>query len=139
MRGDDILAIKVDSKKRLHFLKGEVKSRIALSASTLEKASKALMTNYGRPTAFVVNFVINRLYELKEFELAEALEDHLTSKLLPVKQLTHLMFTLSGNDCATLLSDFLASCDGKIANIAVGVVVNNHEAFVKSVYDGVVS
>lgn len=138
LRGDDILAVKIE-ERTLHFLKGEVKSRIWLSASTVQNAATALNSNHGRPTAFVVNFVVNRLYELKQFELAEALEDHLTSKLLPLKRLTHFVFTLSGNDCSALLNNHLESCDGKIPNIAVGVVVDGHDAFVQSAYTEVLN
>lgn len=137
LRGDDILAVKTDLNGDLHFLKGEVKSRKQLSPSTVEQAVKALGTNHGRPTAYVVNFVVNRLYEAKENTLAEALEDHLTSKLLPVKKLTHLLFTLSGNDSTSALTTHLTGYQGKIAQVVVGVVIEDHQDFIALAFGGV--
>lgn len=137
LRGDDILALKEDDDGHLHFLKGEVKSRKQLSPSTIDEAVAALRTNHGRPTSFVVNFVVNRLYELNEISLAEALEDHLTSKMLPVGRLTHLLFTFSGNDSTTALADYVTAYKGKINQVVVGIVVDDHQGFVSLVYGGI--
>ena len=138
LRGDDILAIKQDSNGGLHFLKGEVKSRKQLSPSTVEQARTALESNHGRPTSYVVNFVVNRLYEAKEIKLAGALEEHLTSKLLPTRRLTHLLFTLSGNDATNTLMEQIAAYKGKVAQVVVGVVVDDHQDFIALVFDGVI-
>lgn len=137
LRGDDVFAIKQTGNGNLHFLKGEVKSRRQLSPSTVAQAAKALQSNYGRPTAFVVNFVVNRLYEVGETSVAEALEDHLTSKHSPVTRLTHLLFTLSGNDSTTVLSTYLTGYSGKVRQIVVGVVIDDHPAFIHSAFGGV--
>src|ERR1035437_2921780 len=59
LRGDDLFAIKFDDLGRIHFLKGETKSRNSLSASVLKEASDALQSHDGRPGPHTINYVVS--------------------------------------------------------------------------------
>ena len=74
LRGDDIVGVARDSQGRLRFLKGESKSRVALSPSTINDASKALDGDMGRPTRHAVLFIATRLRELGKDDFATELE-----------------------------------------------------------------
>lgn len=136
LRGDDVLAVWVDGSKRIHFLKGESKSRNNLSQSTIDEALKALRSNRGRPKADTLNFVVH-LYEARQDELADILDAYLTTKTIPVRRLTHLLFTLSGNDSTELLGNYFNSYSGKITQIFVGIIVDDHPALVRAAFSEV--
>jgi hypothetical protein len=137
LRGDDVVAIRIDELHRLHFLKGEVKSRQIISSSTISDAAAQLRRHRGRPSPFVLNFIANRLYEGNETDLYERLEQHLTGRAIPMQRLTHFIFTLSGNDSETLLSGYLQSYSGSIEQLVVGLVVTNHGALVDATFQEV--
>ena len=63
LRGDDIIGIARDNKNKLLMLKGESKSRAALSAAVVDEAGCALDRDRGRPTRHSVLFVAERLRE----------------------------------------------------------------------------
>ena len=71
MRGDDMIAVGVDSKNRTQILKGESKSRIKLQTSTVTTARKALNSHDGRPSPHALAFVSDRLYEEGRHEIAD--------------------------------------------------------------------
>ncbi len=137
LRGDDLLAIQFDAQGRIHFMKGEAKSRQSLSAAVVEEASEALHAHDGRPGPHTINYVVKRLYELGEDELAEKIEDYLSRKTIPRKRVTHLLFALCGNDPKPHLESYLISYTGPIQQVIVGLRVNDHGSFVKTIFDGV--
>ena len=47
LRGDDIVGVANDAEGKVRFLKGEAKSRVALSAGTVKEASEALDRDMG--------------------------------------------------------------------------------------------
>jgi len=71
LRGDDIIGIAREKKSKLMFLKGESKSRAALSAVVLDEAGAALDSDRGRPTRHSVIFVAERLREHNKNDLAQ--------------------------------------------------------------------
>jgi hypothetical protein len=137
MRGDDILAIHISEEGDVWFLKGEVKSRQNLSADAVEEAAEALKRHGGRPAPHTINFVADRLGQLNQDELYEALEDYLTPNAVPPKRVTHLVFVLSGNNPQTQLQSFVTSYNGTTELIVVGLRVKNHAEFIRSVFEGV--
>lgn len=137
LRGDDIFAVRIDDAGKLHFLKGEVKSRQSLGAGVVEEAAEALRRHDGRPGPHTINFVVNRLSELGEDDLYEALEDYLTPKKIPKKRVTHLLFVLSGNNPKVHLEGYFDSYEGTVQQIVVGLRVRNHGDFVRAVFEGV--
>jgi len=137
LRGDDILAIKIESPTRVHFLKGEAKSGLRLSADVVDDAKKALRSHRGRPSSHSLNFIVKRLSDLGRDDLAGALDDFLCRKQIPVQRLTHLLFTVCGNDPDPYLRPYFESYAGSIPQIVVGFRVKEHGDFVAAVFNGV--
>ena len=137
LRGDDIFAVKLDDEGKIHFLKGEAKSRQVLAPDVITAASLALSTYDGRPSPHTINFVVNQLNDMNEDELCDAIEDYLTSKRIPKKRVTHLLFAFCGNNPQTQLQAHVTGYSGTIQRIVVGLRVKDHGALVKTVYAGV--
>jgi len=140
MRGDDIIAVREDSSTdKIKFLKGEVKSSVSLSASTVAKARKALKSNDGRPSGHTLSFLADRLHEKGSSTLADLIDEAQLSKGIKLSQVSHLMFTFSGNDPTSLLGKYLNAYTGNISQYAVGLRVTTHQAFIKAVYEKVIA
>lgn len=137
LRGDDLFAIRFDLQGRIHFLKGEAKSRQSLASDVVEEACSALQAHDGRPGPHTVNYVVKRLYDLDQDHLAESIENYLSRKTIPQKRVTHLVFALCGNDPRTYLEKHLNAYSGNIQQLFVGLRISDHGAFVKTVFDGV--
>ena len=135
LRGDDLIGVKLDKTGNLSsLLKGESKSRIALHTDAIDEAVVKLREYEGQPAPHTLFFIVDRLHELGKSSLAEQLEDFaLVGRPLPV---THLVFTLSGNSPTDLFTTALsAEYIPSIRRQLVGVVVEEHGAFVASVYE----
>lgn len=140
MRGDDIIAIQEDtSPEKIKFLKGEVKSSASLSTPTVEKARKALKKDRSRPSPHSLAFLADRLYEKGNNKLAMLIHKTLLHKGVKLSQVSHLLFTFSGNDPTTILQNDLISYTGSVDQFAVGIHVTKHQSFIKAVYDKVSS
>jgi len=63
MRGDDLIAMGVDSNGVMQILKGEVKSRAKLATKPITDAREALLKDNERPTPHALSFISDRLYE----------------------------------------------------------------------------
>lgn len=134
LRGDDIIAVRIDEKNTIHFLKGEAKSRKAMSKVVIEEALDALANNYGRPSPHSLNFVVAQLFDLKD-PLWEKLDEYVTSSEIPVKRVTHFLFTLSGNDPETMLTKVLGTRTLDLTCAFVSVIVDDHATLVASVFE----
>ena len=139
MRGDDILGIRLDPGVRVKFLKGEVKSRAALAKKTVDEARTALESSNGRPTPHALAFVADRLFETGETALAEEIDQFQLRARIEINQLSHLMFTFTGNNPSALLTANLNAYNGQIPQFAVGLRVSTHQAFIKQVFDKVIA
>lgn len=139
MRGDDILGIRIDPTVAVKFLKGEVKSRATLGKKTVDEARVALSSSNGRPTPHALAFVADRLFETGETALAEAIDEYQLKKRIEIKQLSHLMFMFTGNNPTNLLTANLTAYSGTIPQVAIGLRVPTHQAFIKDVYEKVIA
>ncbi len=133
LRGEDLIGISRE-QKRIRFLKGESKSRAALSPAVVEEARKALKANNGRPSQHAMAFVMHRLLEMGKKDLALTFEDHLLLKTIAVEDLVHLLFGFSENDASTALQADLEAYSGKIEQHAVNVQIEDHQGFIASIY-----
>lgn len=133
LRGEDLIGIARDPKKT-RFLKGESKSRAALTPAVVAEARKALQANKGRPSQHAMAFVMSRLLETGQKDLALIFEDYLLLKGIPDEDLVHLMFGLSGNDASAALQDDLQTYSGKIEQHAVNLRIDDHQKFIASIY-----
>ncbi len=140
MRGDDIIAVDADSStKKIRFLKGEVKSSASLSAATVSKARTALRKDNNRPSPHALSFLADRLYENGQIGISDLIEEAQLGKGIKLSQVSHLMFTFSGNDPAPFLRNDLNAYKGKVPQHSVGLRVHKHQAFIKAVYKKVIA
>jgi hypothetical protein len=94
MRGDDIIAIKIEKKgSKPEFLKGEVKSRTAISGPAVAAAREALRKNNSRPSPHALSFIADRLHAEGETELANAIDDAQLKDGIALNQVAHLIFS----------------------------------------------
>ena len=140
MRGDDVIGIAQDQTTgRLQFLKTEAKSRAALNAGVVAEARTGLNKDGGLPSAHTLSFISERLLELGNNELADAIDDAQLKLGIPVQSVRHLLFTFSGNVPDPHLTASLQAYTGPVAQWSVGLQVNGHAAFVGNVYDLVIA
>lgn len=134
LRGDDVIAIYRDENGPITILKGESKSRAALTAAVVAEAAEALDRDNGRPSRHSVLFVADRLREEGNDDLAKQLEESVIQSFnrTPVQ---HLLFTLSGNSPAALLTAHLSTLlKGVRIRHAVGVRIKDHAAFINELF-----
>lgn len=140
MRGDDLIALKMpEGKAPLKFLKGEIKSRMALTTAVVEEARKALRANSARPSPHALTFVADRLREIGKHDIADAIDDAQLKTSIKLNQVAHLLFTFSGNDPKTFLEEDLKNYTGQVQQYGVGLRVKGHKAFVRAVYEKVIA
>ncbi len=139
MRGDDVLAVSLDPKVAILFLKGEVKSRAALTKRAVEDARVGLRSSEGRPTPHALAFVSDRLAEVGEVELSDLIDKAQLTKRIELKQMSHLMFVFTGNNPVKLLVADLEQYKGKIKQYSVGLRVASHQQFIEQVFDKVIA
>lgn len=134
LRGDDIIAVSRSSTGDLKFLKGESKSRIALTATVVAEAAAALDRDRGRPTRHAVLFVAERLREQGNDDLAKELEEAVLVGFRGIS-VEHLLFTLSGNSPDTHLTNHLnAIYKKRRRRHAVGVRIEDHPDFIELLF-----
>jgi len=134
MRGEDLIGI-AQEHGRVRFLKGESKSRSNLTPSVLIEARKALKTNDGRPTQHTMGFVMNRLLDQGQEDLALVFEDYMLIKTIALQDLIHLIFTLSGNNASVNLESDLRNCDDSIEQHSIALCIPDHQNFIASIYE----
>ena len=136
MRGDDVLAIRMDGAE-VSLLKGEAKSRGSLSNTVLKEAQKALKANRGLPSPHALTFYADRLEEEGKKDLADEIIRMQCRDGIPRDCVSHMIFSLSGNDPENLLRGRLNKYKGKFEQIYVGIRVKELGEFVESVFEKV--
>lgn len=140
MRGEDVIGMLLEPQThRLHFLKTEAKSRVALTAQVLTEARASLDKEGGLPSAHALSFISARLLELNDFPLSDAIDDAMLKYGIPLQNVKHLLFTFSGNAPDALLRASLQAYPGQVQQWGVGLHVEGHAAFVGAVYDRVIA
>jgi len=138
MRGEDVLSFAIDAKtKKLSILKGEAKSRLSLNTVTVTAARKALAANNGRPSAHAMAFIATRYFEQGDKKMTDILDRAQLDDQVASSQVTHMMFTFSGNDPTAILRNDLNNYKGSIEQISVGIRVQKHQEFIKLVFEQV--
>lgn len=136
LRGDDIVGVRVATNGKLAFLKGESKSRAALTTGVLDEAGEALDRDRGRPTRHAVLFVAERLRELADDALAARLENAVLDSFSG-SRVEHLLLALTGGSPKNLLNAHLtAASTKKRTRHAVGVRIVDHGAFIDVLFGG---
>jgi hypothetical protein len=133
LRGDDILGV-AHANNKLRILKGESKSRAALSTAVLDEAGLALDSDRGRPTRHSVLFVAERLREQGNDDLAEELEEAVLGSFRSIP-IEHMIFVLTSANPKSLLSTHLADAARKRRlRHAVGIRIRDYADFVELLF-----
>lgn len=139
MRGDDVLAAKIDDSTTLRLIKTEAKSRKTLGKATVEQARDGLSRNQEMPSPHSLSQFATRLLHADDHEVGEAVLDlQLTDGIRP-DQLGHLMFLLTSSDPSAHVSADLNGYGGKISQLTVTMRVQHHQSFINDPYDEVVA
>jgi hypothetical protein len=136
LRGEDLIGIE-HKNRGVRFLKGESKSRSKLTPAVVGEAREILLANDGRPSQHAVSFIMHRLFELGQDQLAIVFEEFMLLKPITAEQIVHLLFTLSGNDAATALEKDLQACPAEIEQHAISLHIADHQDFIAGIYDRV--
>ncbi|RZJ00818.1 MAG: DUF1837 domain-containing protein [Brevundimonas sp.] len=138
MRGDDLIGFFVDANE-LKFLKGEAKSGANMTAATLTKARAGLSTFDERPSPHALLFLAEKYLAAGDEDLSDRITDAALDNDIKLEQVTHLMFTLTGNDVTGLLTTELQGYAGDVGQIAVNFHLPTHQAFIAEVYATVIA
>lgn len=137
LRGDDFIGIRVDAEGHLHFLKGESKSRKALTKATITKARTALSKDGGRPTATSLLFIADRLMDHADERqaLGRKIRTEVVTRAPPAGRIGHVLFTMSGNATPQALYEDLQAADTVRPHLAVHLRIEDHQAFIETCYE----
>jgi hypothetical protein len=138
LRGDDVIGVRIDENDAMHFLKTEAKSRVNLPAGVLVEARTALEKHNGLPSPQALSFISEQLLLMGDTNLADAIDDAALKIGITPDKVSHLTFTVSGNDPTARLQTALNGYTGTIAQKGVGLRVATHAAFVNDVYQKVI-
>lgn len=139
MRGDDVIGIYVNpSDQTVRFLKTEAKSYKSLGTAVLSEARKELDNDNGLPSPHALGFVIDRLKDTGNSELADLLEKVQLVDGIKANQVEHLLFTFTASNPIPLQKVAFDAYIGNIQQTSVGFRVMDHQSLIKSVYEGVI-
>lgn len=136
LRGDDFLGIEV-LDGRISYLKGEAKSGQAMGAAVITTARTRLNDDEGRPTPISLLFVSDRLLEGggEDEALGRQIRNALGQGTIRARDVTHGLFTLTGNDrIADLVTDIDAADDAH-GHVSVNLRIIDHQAFIAWIYE----
>ncbi|MFX2144868.1 Hachiman antiphage defense system protein HamA [Acinetobacter baumannii] len=134
MRGDDVIAIKIDGDD-IKFIKCEAKSVQSLNRNTLEEARKELDQHDGKPSPHSLDFIIERLYEIGNKELAEILEVHKYHKRIRKQDVNHLLFVFTKSNPNLLQKNAFEAYTGDFCQISVGLKTKKHQELITTVFE----
>jgi hypothetical protein len=138
MRGDDMLGFNLNpATNKLTVLKAESKSNAVMPASTVTAARKALSGFAELPSPHSMGFVADRLIDPADKPLRDAIDDAQLKKSLKPTDVTHLLFTFTGNDTTKLLQANLSEYTGGAIQHYVGLRVPEHQKFIAAVFTAV--
>ena len=135
MRGDDVIGIKHLVDNPIMFLKGEVKSRKSISKNIVTEARCTLNKNFGLPSPHALTFVADRLRDIDQQDLANAIDKAQWQLGITPSQVEHLLFTFSQNDPLPLLQNDLNTYEGTFHQNDIGLTIANHQEFITNVYE----
>jgi hypothetical protein len=133
MHGNDVIGVDA-TVKPVRVLKGECKSRGKFSGDVADDAVANLDKHDGRPNPSTLAFITKRLYEEKRDDEAKLFQDLQSTGAIAAKNVTHMIFALSGNDPAKHLADAPKSKHRGIKRENAAILIGDHLAFIKEVY-----
>lgn len=136
LRGDDFLGIE-EADGRLTYLKGEAKSGQAMGPGVITTARTRLNDDEGRPTPISLLFVADRLLEggPGDEALGRQIRNAVGRGTIQARDVTHGLFTLTGNDRRADLETDLDGADETHGHVSVNLRIHDHPAFIAWVYE----
>lgn len=139
MRGEDLIGIKrPHGRHKMRFLKGEVKSRTRLTSTALKNARETLNRDDELPSSHALAFIMERLLEISQVDISNEIAEATLKDSIRQKQVTHMIFTFSGNNPYRILKTELSKYGGSIDQLSIGLHVDNHQKFIQNVYNAVI-
>jgi hypothetical protein len=137
MRGEDVIGFDFN-RAALGFLKVEAKSGRQVGRNVLAAARGTLEKNAGLPLPHTLSFIMERLFEANQDEMANRIEEFVASKLPDKSQVAHLIFVFSENDPSNLLTEDAKTRSDKtgIEQYSVGFRVSRHQELIEAVFKG---
>jgi hypothetical protein len=133
MHGNDVIGVDT-TVKPVRVLKGECKSRGTFSISVANEAVENLDKHDGRPNPSTLAFITKRLYEEMRDDEARVFQDLQCAGAIAAKNVTHMIFALSGNDPAKYLAAASKSKHRGIKRENAAILISDHGAFITAVY-----
>lgn len=133
MHGNDVIGVDTNTKP-VRVLKGECKSRAAFGKTVVEQAAESLDLHDGRPNPSTLAFIAKRLYEEGRDEEANVFRDLQCKGAIRPKNVTHMIFALSGTDPVKHLAEGPKSKHRGIKRENAAIVIGDHAAFIAAVY-----
>ena len=90
------------------------------------------------PAPHALGFVIDRLKEIGNNQLADLIEKVQLVDGIRANQVEHLLFTFTASNPATLQKEAFESYVGNIKQTSIGFRVHDHQGLIASVYQGVI-
>lgn len=140
LRGDDFIGLRYTKADGLYLLKGESKSRLTLSKTTITQAREVLDRDHGRCTPISLAFVSDRLLESADKNdraLGKILRQELAIEALKPSRITHALITISGNSPVDLLRNDLKTADASRQQNVVNIYIPDHGDFIKLTFEEV--
>lgn len=136
LRGDDFLGIQQEGD-RLNYLKGESKSGQAMGVDVITTARIRLNDDEGRPTPISLLFVADRLLDggAEDRALGRQIRNAIGGGTIRARDVTHGLFTLTGNDMRAVLEEDLNGADDTHGHITVNLKINDHQGFIAWIYE----
>jgi hypothetical protein len=133
MHGNDVIGVDT-MVKPIRVLKGECKSRAVFGKGVVDEAVMSLDLHDGRPNPSTLAFIAKRLYEEKRDDEANVFRDLQCGGTIAAKNVTHMIFALSGNDPSKHLANGPKSKHSGIKRENAAILVSDHAAFIDAVY-----
>lgn len=134
MHGNDVIG--VDSTgNTVRVLKCECKSRAAFGKAAVDESVKTLDLHDGRPNPSTLAFITKRLYEDRQDNVANIFRDLQCAGTISARNMTHMIFALSGNDPSKHLADGPKPKQGGIKRENAAIMIEDHGTFVAEVYN----
>lgn len=135
LRGDDFLGIE-QADGRMRYLKGESKSGVNMAGGVITEARTRLGYDDGRPTPISLLFIADRLLEGTEAEqaLGRSIRNEVGRGAIRARDVTHGLFTLTGNDRRAELEDDLDDAPDDHGHVSVNLRIIDHQEFIAWIY-----
>ena len=116
-------------------LKGNVKAALRSRLQQCLRRGHHLTANDGRPSPHALAFLSDRLHEEGRFEVADCITLTQYKDGIKLNQVTHMLFTFSGNDPESFLTTDLKGYSGDVDQFSVGLRVEAHQDFIRAVFE----